>query len=367
MMRSRENYYLSDTKRRIYMQVNIRDLKAIVSRDDVVGILNSVGYTVETRTFKFCLREERTPSAVVNKDCSIHDYGSGYHGDILDLLTKYNGMSLSDAIRLVSDYVGFSSNSGYSYTPRPKQKSIQYHKQELSNETRRKLERTVRHFEADNDLCTFANDDYKKEMLAIAPLFVFMRTTRDAIKRFRNATLYDAQNKTLVIKIHDYKGNIISYKRRRLNGKKWITAKGTHPNKQCLISITDEDKSIFVVEGHHDYLTAILLGLNVLMIPTVSYKRFNSHEIELLEGKAIVFLPDWKNNDLSGVDTMEELGRQLDEIAYSVRIFSFPKFLKDEGVEFESDKLDLSEVVEIWGKERIPLKPVLEHLTRDEV
>lgn len=348
------------------MQIDIKQLKERLNRDDVVSILNSTGYSVETRTFKFCLRDEKTASAVINLDNSIHDYGSGYHGDILDLLVKHNSMSLADAIKLVANHLGMSEEQNYSYTPRAKQKTICYQNKELSDEVHKRILNTIKHFEADNNLCTFVNDDYRSEALAIAPLHIFTRATRESIKRFRDVTAYDKQNKTLVIKIHNYEGKLISFKRRRLNAKKWITAKGTHPNKQCLVSITDEEKSIFIVEEHHDYLTAILLGINVLMIPTVNYKLFNNYEVNFLKNKSLVFIPDWKSDDLTGVEVMRTLAQQMKDISYHNRIFSLPKFLNDEEVECKSDKLDLSEVVELWGEKRIPLKHILEHITSVE-
>lgn len=53
------------------------------------------GATLKTR-----LRgDERTPSACVNKDGSIHDFGDGWHGTAIDVAVRYCGMSVSDAVR----------------------------------------------------------------------------------------------------------------------------------------------------------------------------------------------------------------------------------------------------------------------------
>lgn len=53
------------------------------------------GATLKTR-----LRgDERTPSACLNKDGSLHDFGDGWHGTAIDVAVRYCGMSVADAVR----------------------------------------------------------------------------------------------------------------------------------------------------------------------------------------------------------------------------------------------------------------------------
>ena len=167
---------------------------------------------------------------------------------------------------------------------------------------------------------------------------------------------------------------MISYKRRRLNGGKWITAKGTHPNNQCLLSNkarTDKDGNlldhIYIVEGHHDFLTAVLLGIDVLMIPTVSYKSFTEYEISVFTGRDVIFIPDWKEDDTSGVDTMVALAKQVEDTARNAKIFSLPLFLEKVNIPFENDKLDLSEVVELWSDGLSPFLNTLEYVADEGI
>ena len=87
----------------------------------------------------------------------------------------------------------------------------------------KEIEKTMQWYDSKQELQTFKNPDYAKEALAIAPMWLYKQALPEAIKNFRYKTTYDFTNKTIVIKIHDYDGKLTSYKRRRLNGGKWIT------------------------------------------------------------------------------------------------------------------------------------------------
>ena len=61
------------------------------SRDEVASFLSGLGYQVN-RYYKFKAREsENTASAIINKDGTIHDFGDGFHGDLVDFLVANNG------------------------------------------------------------------------------------------------------------------------------------------------------------------------------------------------------------------------------------------------------------------------------------
>ena len=335
------------------MQQNISDIKSQLNRDDVSSILTSFGYEVSTRDYKFRLRDENTASAIINQDGTIHDFGADYHGDVLDVLQQFQNLSFTEALETLKGYIGITEN--VIVTPRaniePKKEFISV----LSDEVYIQMMETLKWYDSKDTLQSFRNPDYKKEALAICPLWVFQQAEPEALKKFQNLTSYDFKNKTLVIRIHDYQGKLISYKKRRLNAGKWITAKDTHPNKQCLVNnkaIIDSDNNflnhIYVVEGHHDFLTAVLLDIDVLMIPTVNYKAFNEYEVSLLKNRDVIFIADYKEDDFSGVDAMRNLAKQIGADARNAKVFSLPLFLESENIPFIGDKLDLSEVVELW-------------------
>ncbi len=333
------------------MQVNISDLKSRLNRDDIVSILTGYGYVISTKDYKFCLRDEKTPSAVINKDGSVFDFGTDIRRDIFDILQEFHNMTLANAIKAVAEHISYSESTIVPYKPsiEPKKEYVSV----LSEERYKKILKTLEWYDSQKQLQTFKNQDYKIEALSICPLWVFQQATSKAIELFKSLTTYDFKNKTLVIKIHDYQEKLISYKRRRFNAGKWVTAKDTHPNKQCLESIKSKDNLIYIVEGHHDFLTAVLLDLDVLMIPTVSYKSFNEYEVSLLKNRDVIFIPDYaiKNDkeDLTGVECMRKLALQIDSVVRNTKIFSLVKFLENENITFTGNKLDLSEVVELWS------------------
>jgi len=80
------------------------------------GILERLGIDI-TRDNKFKVRaEERTPSCIINKDGSFHDYGSSTHySDIVSLLFDgYNSFnSVRDTMEWVCHELGISWEDGY--------------------------------------------------------------------------------------------------------------------------------------------------------------------------------------------------------------------------------------------------------------
>jgi len=80
------------------------------TREAIREILESIGIDI-TASFHFKVRDEATPSALINKDGSVYDFGSGeYYGDIVSLL--YDGYkafnSLTDTMTYLCDYLGIS-------------------------------------------------------------------------------------------------------------------------------------------------------------------------------------------------------------------------------------------------------------------
>lgn len=73
-------------------------------REQVASALMSLGYDVN-RKWQFAAREERTASAYINANGTIHDYGSGWHGDLADFLREYRAdiiNPLKEARRLLN-------------------------------------------------------------------------------------------------------------------------------------------------------------------------------------------------------------------------------------------------------------------------
>ena len=67
---------------------------------EVVKFMQFLGYEFDKRGFT-SIRAERTPSVRVRKDGLIKDFGSGWSGDIFDLLVTYQGLTLTEAVEYV--------------------------------------------------------------------------------------------------------------------------------------------------------------------------------------------------------------------------------------------------------------------------
>lgn len=259
----------------------------------------------------------------------INDFG-GYGGDILKILTDYHAMSFIDAMKYTADQMGISyPEDGYQESDSERQQKkqqietlklerIQKREQqeredyELLIQKQAEARKTIEWYDSYTyELQTFNNPDYQKEALAIAPMWVFQQATPEAIKHFKYLSTYDHKNKTIIAKIFDYEGNLISYKRRRYlipganEPSKWVTKGGTSPNKQCYIRVDQTSNNpVYIIEGHHDLLTASLLhndeydSFNFIMIPTENYIKFSEYELCFLVDREVNFIMDVKKEDV---------------------------------------------------------------------
>jgi len=342
----------------------IKKLKNHIDRDDVVSILENLGYEFN-KNKKFRLREEATPSAVVYKNGRIKDFGDDTFksGDIFDVLTHYHNMSKKEAVLYISNYIGVAVDVyGEITKPKPaaaslKEKKNKESEEVLDQESIKNARRMLRIFDTNKDLITFSHTGYRASALSIAPMWVWQEASKDALDTFKSLTTYDSKQETIVLKIARYDGYVFSYKHRYKtfsNGEvgKWITAHGTHPNSQCLYHYVD-DNPVFVVEGHRDFLTCILLGINVFMIPSVEYTTFSDEDLKYLKGKELIFVPDIDIHKKS-IDAMTGLIEQVGKTALRASLVNLKHLLVEERIN-PPVKLDLTTVAELWelGKDAL--------------
>ena len=82
------------------------ELKQSLNKEKVADILSFIGYDVR-RDFKFKLRaDEKTPSASIDRNGNIKDFGSGWYGDVIALLHEHHGQTLKDATLYVASCLG---------------------------------------------------------------------------------------------------------------------------------------------------------------------------------------------------------------------------------------------------------------------
>ncbi len=285
------------------------------------------------------LREEKTASFSVYRDTQKwKDFGSGEHGDIIDFIERAEGLSRIEAIKFLSDAYAIGFDGFTTHTPTAAPVVVEPIRKEISLSKYDKLSK----------LQTFKHEGYRSSALSIVPMWVYQQASKEALTRFKELTMYDDQYRSIVLKITDVDGKVVSTKHRRKNDIKWCTAKDTSANI-CLYDVKPSDVSVYVVEGHRDYLTAILLGLPVVMIPTVNYKTFNEYELSLFTGKLVHFLPDLKRGDRAGAKIMTDLANQLDGIASHITINKLSDVLIDSlGIDYQGNKLDLSDTIGVW-------------------
>lgn len=219
------------------------------------------------------IREEKTSSLHFYIDTQkYHDFGSNESGDVFDLIAKVENISLSEAIKRLKD------QTPTAIPIREKLQPVQ--RVEISSE---QLQKEFNSFERLN----ISNPEHHKELLNVIPEYLIREAQKEDVGLFLSCTRYDSKNQTLVMgwyanSLLDFE--LITYKRRRLNGGKWINRKGTHPNQTAFNRIYEDDTTVYIVEGARDAITSILSGLNFIAIPTTSYKD-KEGLISLLQAK----------------------------------------------------------------------------------
>lgn len=181
------------------------------------------------------------------------------------------------------------------------------------------------------------NPRHKQEIMSMFPDFLIEQANPDDMELFLSMSRFDSRNNTFIVGCFDNKPmdfQLISYKYKMLGGVKWRTRGGTSPNGTALVRIYSDNDPIFVLEGHKDSLTAILLGLNFIMLPYAGYR--NSEPVDLQEevrDRNVVFLVE----DKQAFDCMNKLAKPLSETAKSI-------VLKQ--LDSTETKIDLSDYVQ---------------------
>ena len=304
------------------LHVNIKDLKnnldilevaqkycelKRVSNNDFMAVINP-------------LRDEKTSSLhfYVNTQ-KFHDYGSSEGGDVFDFIAKVENISLSDVIKKFSD-------NNFTPTVKPiREKPQQVAVIEISTQ---QLQKEFNSFES----IDINNSKHKEELLNVIPYWLYETANKEDLELFTALTRYDSKNNTLVAgwyrnSLTDFE--MITYKRRRLNGGKWINRKGTHPNQTSFSRIYSEAKPIYIIEGMRDALTAVLLGLNCIAIPTTSFKNFEDINSVINKEDEVIFICE----DMQGYKAMSYLSQNIP----NSRLLTF--------VQNQDEKIDLSDFV----------------------
>ncbi len=130
---------------------------------------------------------------------------------------------------------------------------------------------------------------------------------------------------------------LLSYKWRYKDGIKWKTRAGTSPNSTPLVRIYTDNEPIYIIEGHRDSLTAVLLGLDFIMIPYAGFKLREPGNLQKeVDGRDVIFLVE----DGAAYKCMYEVAEQLKETANRIQLIELS----------DSDrKMDLSDFAQQYN------------------
>ncbi|RAZ48520.1 hypothetical protein [Campylobacter hyointestinalis] len=73
--------------------------------------LQSIGYEVD-KFYKFKIRpNEKISSVSIHKDGKIHDFGTGWHRDIIDFMVAFENLSKKEAFAIAKDFTNQPINN----------------------------------------------------------------------------------------------------------------------------------------------------------------------------------------------------------------------------------------------------------------
>ena len=165
-------------------------------------------------------------------------------------------------------------------------------------------------------------DTLYKALEPILPIEKIKTAKKEALKVFMDVVRYDPYHDSIAVKLLDENSEILTIKHRTKKGfsGKWIAYKGSRANANAQIRIVDNLEPVFILEGTHDYLTAILLGINFIALPYKHYMQFTPNELETLKKLKhpkhnfdFVFLPDMDNGNIP-TNTIASLYWQLEPL-----------------------------------------------------
>jgi len=312
--------------------MTFQELNDLLDKEAVKDILSSLGIKIP-KSGNFALRAEKTPSSSIyisRGKVKIKDFGSGFNGDIFDCLKEYFNMDNTSAKKYVMNYLGLSDDE-VSSIPQPAIKPIK--------------EETKQYLSQDEILAVWnkyiplqtkylSSQKIAEVINKLIPIEYFKTANLEDKKAFLRAVRYDPAQNEPVVATFSPAGEILTIRHRRYkmydNIIKWKSLKNTPANKYTQIRITNPADPIFIIEGTHDYVTALLLGINFIALPSKTYKEFKVRELLALKGFQFNFivLPDLDFNSKED----EKYNKFISELNTSINtlIPQLEPYIKDE-------------------------------------
>jgi len=177
------------------------------------------------------------------------------------------------------------------------------------------------------------NHHHEEALLELFPKYLLDTCNKIDWELFMSMSRYDKGRNLFVVGCFDNQPlelKLISYKWRKLDGIKWKTRAGTHPNGTPFIRIFSDGGTVYVIEGHRDMLSAILLGLDFVMVPYSGFRLKDPTAMQKeVASRDVVFIVE----DEKAYKCMVHTAEALKETARSIRLISLSE---------NKEKVDLS-------------------------
>ncbi|WP_110581546.1 toprim domain-containing protein [Helicobacter cinaedi] len=266
------------------------------TRENTASALMSLGYKI-SRSWHFAIRDERTPSAFINQNGHIHDFGSDWHGDFPSFLKEFRGFhNIGD---IDGKWLG----------------------QYRSN---RKT-----HFEA-----------YSKLLRALLPSVKSGERRREIALRYdigyQSAGNFKGKPfpERLIMPIRDEAGRIVTLWKYNPTLAKHERLRYTRGRRRSAFNLSDllkyreaPQEPIFIVEGEKDVLNAVAHGIRTIT-PGSATSLFNESQLSMLKDLRLMVVGDY---DEAGKNFNAAIKKQLKAHAKVVSVLDWEKFLKSKG------------------------------------
>lgn len=300
------------------------------SIEDTIKVVSHFGLT-PNRNHMFQMRSERTPSAKINKDGTIHDFGSGWHGDLLDFVQEIGqARGYLEAKELVSAILGRGLEQS-SFVPPVQAAALK--KPAISEDFLTAFKaNAVKDQEKFTQLITttFAGKVSGKKMPTCNIETAIRVANRLEIGLSPNGD-------RLIMPIKDLNGKVINLWKYKPSGTpKVLYTKGRKLFPLGLSALQKNQNFILLVEGEKDFLNATANGLIAITLGGVG-NALGQHA-SLFSGHKVIIAYDY---DEAGQEGARKRAEELKGIA-KVTILNWAKKAQINGFEL-FDKFDLSD------------------------
>ncbi len=269
------------------------------SREAVASALSSCGYTIN-RAWKFCAREERTPSAIVFPDGMIRDFGGSFHGDLADFLETFRNMQKGEALKEARRLLGLPVTIDFSEYEKPIEKKSGFISEEF-----------IKAFEVER------KDNFHRYLeLLDQAMPALTRPQQKRIAQKYNIG-YSKQADRLIMPIRDEEGRCVTLWKYNKYPKSYVDRSGkevkpskvtfTKGRERVPFNLMDlkkyrEDMNgwVFLCEGEKDTLNALGRGYRAVTLGGAG-ERIAEKDIHLFKGLKMVIVYDYDEAGHIGV------------------------------------------------------------------